>query len=194
MKKYWAFAVAVLAMAGGAAQAVEVRPVLGMGLTGGGETLARVTYTNGETAKISSGGLIAFHGGLEVRFTDLVSAQGLVGYHFDRVNASNGDVVFERVPLELLGHFKLTDWVRVGGGLRYVTNAKLRATGEASNYMSNVTFKDKLGTVVEAEFFTTSSFGIKVRYVSERYTPKNVPGASSVEGNHGGVFLNYYFF
>jgi hypothetical protein len=194
MKKFWALAAAMLAMAGGAAaQGVEVKPVLGMGLTGGGETLAHVQYTNGDSAKISSGGLIAFHTGVEVRFTDLVSAQALIGYHVDRANASNGDVVFERVPLELLGHFRLTDWMRVGGGARYVTNARLRATGEARNFLSDVKFKNNLGAVVEVEFFPVYSLGVKVRYVAERYKPKDIPGASAVDGDHGGVFLNYYF-
>jgi len=199
MKKFWALAVAMLAfaLAGGAsAQGVAVRPVIGMGLTGGGDTLVRVTYTNGDSAKVHAGGLIAFHGGLEVRFTDLVSAQALVGYHVDRANASNGDVIFERVPFELLGHFRLTDWMRVGGGARYVTDAKLRATGDASYYVADTRFKNNLGAVVEAEFFPApSSLGIKVRYASDRYKVKDAAFPSdTVDGSHLGVYINYYFF
>jgi hypothetical protein len=53
--------------------------------------------------------LIAFNGGLELQFTPLVSAQAMLSYHVDRANASNGSVRFERTPLELLGHFRLTD-------------------------------------------------------------------------------------
>jgi hypothetical protein len=37
------------------------------------------------------------------------------------------------------------------------------------------------------------SFGIKVRYVSEKFTAKNYPGSSSLDGSHGGVYFNYYF-
>lgn len=194
MKKNMALAAVALAVAGGAAQAVEVRPVLGMGFTFGGDTLVGVTYTNGDTAKVHAGGLIALNGGVDVQFTDLVSAQALVGYHVDRANASNGDVIFDRTPLELLGHFKLTDWMRVGGGARYTPNAKLRADGYAGSLVGDVDFKPTVGTVVEAEFFPIRSFGIKARYVSEKFKPKNIPGASTVDGSHGGIYFNYYFF
>ncbi|MBX3623234.1 MAG: outer membrane beta-barrel protein [Rhizobacter sp.] len=194
MNKGIALAALALATAAGTAQAAEVRPVLGMGLTFGGDTLVGVTYTNGDTAKVHAGGLVALNGGVEVRFTDLVSAQALVGYHVDRANASNGDVVFDRVPFELLGHFRLTDWMRVGGGARYTPNAKLRADGYVSGFVSDVDFKPTVGTVVEAEFFPWRTVGIKARYVSERFKAKDIVGAPTVDGSHGGIYINYYFF
>lgn len=194
MKKSIAFAAVALALAGGAAQAVEVRPLLGMGFTFGGDTLVGVTYTNGDTAKVHAGGLIAFHGGVDVQFTELVSAQALVGYHVDRANASNGDVVFDRTPVELLGHFKLTDWMRVGGGARYTGNAKLRSDGYVGSLVGDADFKPTWGTVVEAEFFPVRSWGIKARYVSEKFKVKDFPGASTIDGSHGGIYFSYYFF
>lgn len=197
MKKSIAVAAFGLAMAGGAfAQGVQVKPLVGMGVTFGGDTVATVDYEDEDVsdAKVHAGGLFAFGGGLEVQFTPLVSAQALLSYHFDRANASNGSVRFERTPVELLGHFRLNDWFRLGGGARYISAAKIRASGAATNTVANVDFEPNWGTVVEGEFFPTRSIGIKVRYVSEKFKAKGYPNAPLLDGSHGGVYLNYYFF
>lgn len=190
MKLAWV--AAAITMAAQAAQAWEVRPVAGLGITYGGDTVADVPYTNGDRAKVRSGGLIALNGGLEVRFTDLVSAQALIGYHVDNASADNGEVRFERFPIELLGHFRLTDWLRVGGGGRY-TQAKLRVSGDAIGYASTTDYEQNVGGVVEAEYFPMRTLGIKARYVSEKFKPKR-GGGSTVDGNHFGVYINYYFY
>jgi hypothetical protein len=56
-----------------------------------------------------------------------------------------------------------------------------------------VSFKPTWGTVVEAEFFPVQSFGIKVRYVSEKFKAKEFPDAPQLDGNHGGVYFNFYY-
>ncbi|HET7792974.1 MAG TPA: hypothetical protein VFL64_06280 [Rhizobacter sp.] len=197
MKKSIASAAVALAMAGGAAHAVEVRGVVGGGFTFGGDTLATVRYENNDygadEAKVHAGGLIAFNAGIELRFTDLVSGQVLVGYHFDRANGDNGNVRFERFPIEFLGHFKLTEWFRVGGGLRYTNKATLRASGAGNYFATDEDFKPSYGGVVEGEFFPLQSFGIKVRYVSEKFKSKTFPQLPEADGSHGGVYFNYYF-
>ncbi len=194
MKKSIACAALGLAMAGGAfAQGVHVRPLIGTGITFGGDTIATVNYTDGDSAKVHAGGLFAFGGGLELQFTPLVSAQAMLSYHADRANASNGSVRFERTPLELLGHFRLNDWFRIGGGARYTSSAKTRATGDASGPIANEDFKPTWGTVVEGEFFPMHSLGIKVRYVSEKFKSKTFPYLNDVDGSHGGVYVVYYF-
>jgi len=199
MKKRLLFAVALLASATGAfAQGVKVRGVLGMGLTFGGDTLASARYDSSssygsDNVKIHAGGLIAFNGGVEVQFTDLVSSQVLISYHADRANASNGSIRFERYPLEVLGHFRANNWFRLGGGLRYTDSAKLRASGAGTGYASNEDFKPSYGSVVEGEFFPLQSWGIKLRYVSEKFRSKTNLQRADVDGSHGGVYFNYYF-
>lgn len=194
MKKSIACAALGLAMAGGAfAQDVQVRPLIGMGFTFGGDTIATVNYTDGDSAKVHAGGLFAFNGGLELQFTPLVSAQAMISYHVDRANASNGSVRFERTPFEVLGHFRLNDVFRLGGGARYTSGAKTRASGDATGFVPNEDFKPSWGTVVEGEFFATRSLGIKLRYVSEKFKSKTYPFLSDVDGSHGGVYGIYYF-
>lgn len=199
MIKSFAFATVALSMAGGAlAQGIQIKGVIGGGLTFGGDTIADVRYRDDDddidNVKVRAGGLFAINGGIEVRFTDMVSAQALIGYHFDRANGSDGNVRFERYPLDLLGHFRVNDWFRVGGGVRYTGSAKIRGSGAGLTYVSNEDFKPTWGTVVEGEFFPMQSLGIKLRYVTEKFKSKSFPSAPDLNGSHGGIYLNYYFF
>jgi len=196
MKKSIACAAVTMALAGGAfAQGVQVRGIIGGGFTFGGDTLATLDYVDDDVddAKIHAGGLIAVNAGVEVQFTPMVSGQALIGYHFDRANASNGNVRFERTPFELLGHFRVNNWFRLGGGARYTSGAKLRSSGFSSASAPDVDFKPTWGTVVEGEFFPLPSFGIKLRYVAEKFKVKNSSNDQTLDGNHGGVYFNYYF-
>ncbi len=195
MKKNLAgFAVALLSMAAGAAHAVEVRPLIGFGLTFGGDKLGSATYNNGDTVDISSGGLIAFNAGLELQFTPEVSGQLVLGYHVDRANAQNGSMRFERTPVELLGHYRINDSWRLGGGLRYINEAKVRASGAGLSFASNQNFKPSTGFVIEGEYLPTQSrIGFKVRVVSETFKSKDFRSAPDVDGTHVGGFMTYYF-
>jgi hypothetical protein len=195
MKKTLAVAVLALGASSAAwAQPVQVRPLVGMGFTFGGDTVARVVYTNGDSEKVRAGGLIAFTTGLEMQFTPLVSAQTLIGYHVDGVTASNGDVKFDRFPAELLGHFRLTDTFRVGGGARYTARARTRSSGTAASTVPSEDFRPAWGSVVEGEFIIGRNLGIKLRYVSEKFESKTFSGAPDLKGNHGGIYIVGYFF
>lgn len=197
MKKSIAVAALALSMAGGAlAQGVQLRGVIGGGITSGGDSIAVVDYYGYygyyNTAEVRAGGLLAVNAGVEAQFDPVLSAQLLVGYHFDRVNASNGNIKFERYPVELIGHVRANNWFRVGAGLRY-SEPKITASGVGLTYVGNESFKGALGTIVEAEFFPVNSFGIKLRYVSEKFESKTYPAAPKVDGSHAGVYFNYYF-
>lgn len=189
---------AVAALALGAAHAAwaqpVVRPLLGMGFTFGGDTVARVVYDNGDSDKVRAGGLIAFTTGVEMQFSPLVSAQALIGYHVDGVTASNGDVKFDRFPAEFLGHYRLTDNFRIGGGARYTARARTRSSGAAAAAVPSEDFKPTWGSVVEGEFLIGRNLGIKLRYVSEKFDSKTISGAPELKGNHGGIYLVGYFF
>lgn len=193
MKTKLALAALALGAAQGAWAQPVVRPLVGLGFTFGGDTVAPIAYTNGDSDKVRAGGLIAFTTGVEMTFSPLVSAQALIGYHVDGVAASNGDVKFDRYPAELLGHFRLTDTFRVGGGARYTDNARTRSSGAASVSVPSESYKPAWGTVVEGEFTIGRNLGIKLRYVSEKFEPETV-GSRTLKGNHGGIYFVGYFF
>ncbi len=192
IKKLVPLALLALSAAASAADNNEraLRFVAGIGLTNGGKTLINATFTDGSTEKVTSGGLVHLYVGGEYSFTPNIAVQANVGYHVhDTSPATNGSLTFSRVPVELLGYYKITDNVRLGGGARFVNSAKLKGTGVASDL--NEKFKSTTGAVIEAEYLFTRNVGLKLRYVSEKY--KFESDGYSVSGNHGGLYLTGYF-
>lgn len=189
-----------LAAALGAAQAqtyevvqpLETKPlrwVLGAGLTFGGDKMATAVYEDGVEIDIHGGGTIALLAGLDYRVSPEFSVQGTVGYHIDSASARNGDLRFERVPLELLGYYHVNDKVRAGGGVRFVTNAALRSDGPGS--FGDDEFDDTTSAVAELEYMYSARLGFKLRYVNEQF--KETARRYPVKGNHLGLLANFYF-
>lgn len=167
-----------------------VRPIVGLGLTHGGETLAEVTYNNGWTERIKSGGLVVAHAGAEFRLGDLVDLQATIGYHVDESNARNGGLRFSRYPVDVIAMFRVAPQFRLGLGVQHVNSAKLAGRGDLDNI--KVDYGSSTGGLIEGEYLFWPNFGLKVRGVSQRYRPSD--GGDKVDGSHLGVILNYYFF
>lgn len=183
------FALALAALGAAQAQTKPVHFIAGIGITGGGEKLATVRYTDGSTQDVRSGGLVHFYGGLEFNVAPDVLLQATVGYHVDSTTARNGDIEFERFPIEVLGQYALDRHLRLGGGLRFVPSAKLSSSGAAS--IGTADFDSHVGLVVEGEYLFTPVFGTKLRFVSEKYKPSN--GAPSINGDHVGLYASFHF-
>lgn len=183
---------AALAMAAAftapAVAADGLRFTLGTALTGGGEKLATVTYTDGSTQDVRSGGLVHLWLGFEYQ-TGAFALQGNVGYHVDDTTAKNGSVKFKRNPVELLGFWHVSDNVRLGGGLRKSASAEVNSSGAASS-VGNFGFESKVGLVLQGEYFVTGDkFSVYGRYVAEDYTLFG----QKISGNHVGAGLAYRF-
>lgn len=180
---------ALLAASGVQAQDRGARGILGIGLTSGGDTLASVQFTNGDTQDIKAGGLVHLYGGVELRVSPVVTMQATVGYQVDDTGSnSNGALRFSRYPLEVLAHYQINNNVRIGGGARFVNNAKLTGSGVLTGI--NVDFDSTTGAVVEGEYLVTPSIGLKLRAVRETYKPSG--GGPSADGSHVGFFFNWY--
>jgi hypothetical protein len=172
------------------APADSVRFLIGMGLTAGGDKLATTSYSNGDSSNIKAGSGGQFFAGIDYRISQQVSVQGTLGYHVHMTpEASNGDASFSRVPFEVIAYFHANDKWRVGGGVRLVSNAKLSGDGFAAGL--DTSFKNTTGAIVEVEYLMNRNVGFKLRGVSEKYTPSGQN--DSLNGNHLGLFANYYF-
>ncbi|MEQ1814511.1 MAG: hypothetical protein ABL860_08700 [Candidatus Nitrotoga sp.] len=175
-----------------------VRFLVGAGLTHGGDTMATASYTDGTTDKITAGSLLLFYAGVEYRLNDNVSIQGTIGYHVDSFKqAKNGDGSFSRIPIEVMAYYHLNDKFRLGGGLRFVNNAKLKLSGTPGFLIGpgnfNDTFASATGLVIEGEWLPDPTIGIKLRSVSgEKYQSNNFPSVL-FKGDHIGILANLYF-
>ncbi len=193
MKKMTA-AIALMIAALGQAQAQNapanpLRFVAGMGLTAGGDKLVNVSYSSGDSSDLHAGGLIVFDAGVDYRFSPEFSMQSTISYHVDQANAKNGNIKFKRFPIELIGYYHPNTQWRVGGGVRYISNAKLSGSGFGS--VANDNFDNTVGALVEAEYMVSPVLGLKVRLVSEKY--KYEHSSTKIDGSHIGFFGNYYF-
>ncbi|NHZ81879.1 outer membrane beta-barrel protein [Massilia sp. CCM 8695] len=179
----------------GPAPGKQLRFVVGMGLTGGGDKLATAEYKHGGSVDVRAGGLIAFLGGVDYRFSQQFSMQGTVGFHVDQASAKNGDVTFKRFPIELLGYFHPTSNMRIGGGVRYVSSPKLSGSGFGSGIDRD--FDSTVGAIVEGEYFFSPNIGLKLRFVKEEYkdsyTYWGQTYTNKTKGDHVGIFGNFYF-
>lgn len=189
-----AAAVALLAAGGAAAQGAggerAVRGLVGIGLAGGGDKLATVQWSNGDTTNIKAGGLVDFRVGVDVRLADSpFSLVATVGWFSDSANGDNGSVRFERYPLELMGTWRITEAYRLGLGVRNVGDGKLKGRGAASN-LGTTTFKGEVGYVLEGEWLFGRNWGVALRYVGEEY---KAPNGLKVDGSHVGVRGTFYF-
>lgn len=196
MKKLAVAAIA-LAITSLSAQAQTFTPVVqkpyrflaGAGITFGGDRLATAVYEDGGEIDIRAGSMLALYLGVEYAVSPEVALQANVGYHVDNATADNGDLRFSRYPVELLAYYKVAPAWRIGGGARFVNGVKFSSSG--AGYIGNYKFDNTVGAVLEAEYATSPRWGVKVRYVSEKYEEKY--SGAKTDGNHVGVLLNYYF-
>ena len=167
----------------------QARFFFGAGFTFGGDKLATANYANGGDVNLRAGGMIAINGGLDYRVTPEFSFQGSIGYHVDQASADNGEIRFQRFPIELLAYYHVAPQWRIGGGARYASSPKLTSSG--AGYIGEYRFDNATSGLVEAEYLMSSQVGFKVRLVSEKLKVKR--STATVDGNHIGFLANFYF-
>jgi hypothetical protein len=167
----------------------QARFFVGMGFTGGGDKIATIKYTDGDKGDVTFGSLIQLGAGVDYRVNDAFSLQASINDHVSSQGGSNGSLRFTRFPMELLAYYNVSPQWRVGLGARYVSGAKLKATGVLGD--GSIKFDNTVGTIMEAEYAMNKQFGLKLRYVVEKYEVTGLSGKAS--GNHLGALVNYYF-
>lgn len=180
----------------GFAQAVSVRPLVGINAEFGGDTLMTVVFSDGTSQDVKAGQGFSLFGGAALK--DLfntgefgIDVQGTLGVKYSTIQeASNGSVDFFRFPVELL---ILGDWngFRFGGGPCYHFANSLSASGVLS--AGNLNFDDALGVTGQIDYTIAGHWNIGARYTAISYKPQ-VAGVSSVSANNFGVELGYFFF
>ena len=173
-----------------------IHPLVGVALTAGGDKIASVEFTNGDSRDITAGGLVQLYGGVEYHEKGSpFGLQATFGYHFDNTSARNGNQRFSRWPVEVIALFNVAPKFRVGVGARYASSAKFTSDGAA--YVGSFDLTSHVGGLVMGEWLITPSMGLQLRYVNEKYKVKYYSGETvqemTVDGSHGGVGFNYYF-
>jgi hypothetical protein len=106
----------------------------------------------------------------------LLATQATLGIERWSISASDGSIVWQTFPLEVL-EFVYLDPIRVGAGLSYLLSPALDGDGVVDGF--DVPFENSLGYVLEADWVarTSGSRGGRVtfgmRYVIQELKPKN---------------------
>ncbi|MBI3771861.1 MAG: hypothetical protein HY272_04075 [Gammaproteobacteria bacterium] len=161
------------------------------GIDLGGDELAHAYFTNGNDDKINAGEMLSVAAG-GIYSTTPFTQPGLetevaIGWKFDTISGKNGNINWNRYPLEVLEFYRTGTW-RFGGGLTYHMNPKLTSDGVAAS-LGTVSFDDALGVIGEIDYLTDTGLMIGGRVTLIDYKARN----QTANGNSIGVSVGYRF-
>lgn len=172
-----------------------------IGITLGGDEIAKITYPDGAIKEVNAGNLKQIGLGALYQWGLIpVSAALTVNYQYDRDYNEKDNASFRRVPLEALAYFNGLGRFRIGAGMRYVYSA--RAASTINGVTEKITFKNTRGSVVEIGYQVVPYGWVSLRKVKETYkveshsttgTAPALSGDTPYDGSHVGLFIGYEY-
>lgn len=174
------------------AQAVanDIHGLIGVGYGFGGDKLFKAVYKSGESETIKANEGLSFYAGADYTISSDYFIRGTFGYKSDDINASNGEITFERLPLEV-SFFRSYNHHRFGIGTTYQTNVQFDCS--ITNVCNNsVDFDDAVGWMAQYEYafnpLRYGRFGLGVKYTDIDYK-----ASSGEEFDGSGMDVNVTF-
>lgn len=187
--KRWLAAALLSGVAAVGAQERPVKLVLALDLGSGGDTINHLKYSDGSTQDLKAGDGVQLKLGLDYKVDEEWSVMGTIGYELAFTRGRNGNIYFERYPLELMFKYSVNDKVRVGFGGRLPLSPSVRATGAARSIQPDYDMKGKRSLVADVEYRVSPNFGLSARYVKDLYERDG----KEVSGKHYAIGSNLYF-
>ncbi|KDM91498.1 hypothetical protein [Photobacterium galatheae] len=170
--------------------------VLGAGYDFGGDTISTAYYTNGDSTKVKSGsGLLAF-AGADFYLQNDFKVRGTIGYKSSSASATNGEISFSRIPVDLL-ILKHYGQHQFGVGATYHTGVEFECEVHGTNLPCNDSydFKNSLGFIAHYEHLmpagNNNAYVFGLRYTKIEYEGKGFD--FSYDGSSFGVNIGYIF-
>lgn len=164
--------------------------------TFGGDSVYKEALTDGTSIDIKAGGLLQFGLGAEYKINNAWAASASLSYHVDDDERNNGKLSFSRMPIELMGHFEVSEQFRLSAGLRKSLSAKAKSSGVVSGAGSDK-FDSSMGVVLEGEYFLKPErkLSMTVRFVQESFDAQGsgTNKGTKFDGKHIGIGLKAYF-
>jgi len=165
------------------------RPVgvlLRMGLDAGGDELASVEFSNGDSTKVRAGGLVSFAGGILFHPDAPFALEGTIGYKIDQAKAENGKISFSRVPVDVIASFAHGGHrLGAGGTIHLSPTYSCKVDGFCDG---SVSYDNALGGIVQYAYGWGRDHGFElgVRGTLISYKRNGLP---TLSGNCVGVIL-----
>lgn len=142
---------------------VKARFLLSGAFEFGGEEVAKVYFTNGESQFVRAGQGVAIGAGLQVGLgeSEKFLLRGTVGFKYVTTAADNAHIRLTRVPIHLTGSIMATNKLRIGAGLAMHNGIKFKADGIGTDF----SIKNTSGPIFEIAYR-----GIGISYTVMKYT------------------------
>ena len=156
-----------------------------LGVHTGGDDLITATFTDGSTATIKAGEVLAIDLGIA---WDMGNIEGRItgGWKYDTISAVDGDIDFSRFTHQFLLLYKAGDW-RFGGGYAYHFDVEVDGSGAAS--VADSEFDDTLGWTAQINYFFTEKAYVGLTYTDIEYDRLATLGNSSATFDASSVAL-----
>ncbi|SEQ31444.1 hypothetical protein [Neolewinella agarilytica] len=143
-----------------------VKLVLSGALEFGGDEVAEVLFTNGDSQSVNAGQGGSLFAGAQVHIPSLnqVFLRGTVGFKYVTTAAENVNIRMTRVPVLLTAHYLITDAIHIGGGLVMHTGIKFKADGLGAD----IPFDAAFGPRIEAGYK-----GLALTYTAQNYVSED---------------------
>ena len=187
MKRFVCVAALVAALMSATPAALAAEPARRGGFIGqldldfGGDDLATLSFTNGESQNVKAGQGVAFGIGGYFRPAESVpfELQGILGYKVVFTAADNADIKVTRTMLQLNGIYRFAnDWY-AGGGYTMHMSPELDGDG----FFEDIEFDDANGFTVEFGWKWVGLHYTKIEYSS--------PGYEDADASHIGIRFTY---
>lgn len=170
---------AALALSATPAQAADVGPMLKFGWDWGREVMLLVPFAGGPSQEVRvNEGLYAGGGIAMVNDARTLEGEVSVSYKAKFVTGVDGQIDWNRVPVDFLGFYRTPNW-RFGGGLTYHYHPVLRGTGAAQG---NVEFKDAVGLVGQIDMIFGERGTVGLRFLKLEYKAKDIDLKAKSDG------------
>lgn len=155
--------------------ASPVRFLIKGALEMGGDDVAEVYFTNGQTqfVKAGQGVSIAFGGEFGIPRVEKLLFHATAGYKYVTTQADNAHIRLTRVPIQVTANWMVINKLRLGAGL--VTHRAIRF--KADGIMKDVTFESATGPTFEAAY---SGIGLTYTAMTYKDQDKNAYSANSI--------------
>jgi hypothetical protein len=157
-----------------------VRFLLGTYFEFGGDKVAEVYFTNGDTQPVKAGQGLTVSAGMQFQIpkAEKFLLRGTVGYKFVTTKADNANITLTRIPLHFTGNFMATEKLRLGAGIVLHQGIKFKAGGLGQD----IRFKNASGPIFEIAYY-----GIGISYTAMKYKDND---GNSYSANSFGITVS----
>ena len=154
----------------------------------GGDSLAKVSFSDGFDDSIKAGEGMSASAGYEVDINETLLVKFSAGFKFDLIIADNGDADFIRLPLNAMLFIKQKK-LHFGVGLTQHTGVEL--SGDGFLNFNTFEFEDATGIILELDYLLNERAYLGLKLTSIDYQLEH--SDEDIDGSSLGIVIGFRF-